>query len=297
MSRHIIHIHGLGPKPSESTLAERERRFIGEGVGAEIPPAQFHLTYWADVMGYAEETPAKDECLEGANNFRPYSTPGALSFWVRGTVRQVVKDRLETHIRKFLEAPESGQEHSMNQVLDQLLAFVAADPTRIVYQRFLQDLHRYFFEGKREAVLERLRTQIAAVPSSEPICLIAHSMGSIIALDLLLRGTRRIEQFITIGSPLGLTVVQKQVGAIGTSSATRSREEMRVRIGAWTNFYDPLDAVALDSDLKDDFPEQGIQDVRVRNEFVTKTGDRNHHKSYGYVRTPEVGQTIREFLR
>lgn len=297
MANHIIHIHGLGPKPAQSVLAERELRYICEGAGLTIPGAHFHLAYWADLMRDYPEKPEEDEYKEGSNNFREYSSKEQITLWIQGKTRAAIKDTLEDLLQRYLQSSESERPVAAQKVLNHLLSFLSGKPAELVYRHFLQDLHRYFFKGKRDAVLDRLREQITAIPSTESVCLIAHSMGSIIALDLLLQGTRNIEQVITIGSPLGLTVVQKQLGAIGKADASKRREAMRDRIGAWNNFYDPLDNVALDSDLKDDFPEQGIVDVKVRNEFITKDGERNHHKSYGYLRTPEVGQVVRTFFQ
>lgn len=297
MANHIIHIHGLGPKPEQSVLAERELRYISEGVGFAIPSAYFHLFYWANLMYDHPETAEEDEYKEGGENFREYSSKEEITLWVRGKARIAIKDALEELLLGYLQS--AGKEQAsleQKKIMDLLLSVLANKPAMLVYQYFLQDLYRYFFDGKRNIILNLLRTQIASIPPSDSICLIAHSMGSIIAFDLLLQGTRTIQQVITIGSPLGLSVVQKQLGAIGGTETDQRRKAMHTRIGAWINFYDPLDLVSLDSDLKDDFPEQDIEDVKVRNEFITKDGERNHHKSYGYLRKPEVGKVIRDFL-
>ena len=117
-------------------------------------------------------------------------------------------------------------------------------------------------------------------------------MGSIIALAVILRGTHPIDTLITVGSPLGIKVVQKQIGA--TAAKRRSIPQ---RVARWFNFSDPLDIVALDSDLKDDFPESGPRDVSIQNEFRSKDGERNHHKSYGYLRNKKVGKPVAAFLK
>ena len=70
-------------------------------------------------------------------------------------------------------------------------------------------------------------------PPSSKTCLIAHSMGSIIALDVILRGTHPIDTLITVGSPLGIKVVQKQIGA--TAAKRRSIPQ---RVARWFNFSD-----------------------------------------------------------
>ena len=116
-------------------------------------------------------------------------------------------------------------------------------------------------------------------------------MGSIIALDLIGSGTRMIDLFVTIGSPLGIGVVQSQI-----ELDDQAKGALPDKIGHWFNFFDRLDVVALDSDLEDDFPQIGPLDVRIKNEFINKDGERNHHKSYGYLRTKELGAVVAPFL-
>ena len=136
------------------------------------------------------------------------------------------------------------------------------------------------------------------------IMLIAHSMGSIIAYDVLREIGRtqpqfRVDHFVTIGSPLGLPHVKDKIW----------RENHLVRtpsvVSKWTNFADRRDPVALDVHLSDDYGEN-IAGVKVRDDLVIngyagkkkdgKDGKPNHHKSYGYLRAPEMSNAIRAFL-
>ena len=75
------------------------------------------------------------------------------------------------------------------------------------------------------------------------------------------------------------------------------RRSVPQRVTRWFNFSDPLDIVALDSDLKNDFPESRPQDASIQNEFMDNDGERNHHKSYGYLRNKKVGRPVAAFLK
>ena len=86
-------------------------------------------------------------------------------------------------------------------------------------------------------------------------------------------------------------MIKEQLGVDATVC-----DDLHNRITTWFNLYDRLDTIALDSDLGDDFEPMPVVDVRIRNEFVTKEGERNHHKSYGYLRSPELGEIIRDIL-
>ncbi len=69
----------------------------------------------------------------------------------------------------------------------------------------------------------------------------------------------------------------------------------------WVNYADRKDPVAFDVHLRDDYGEIKskirVEDDLVLNDYPKNAeGDRNHHKSYGYLRTPEVSNHIKHFL-
>ena len=140
------------------------------------------------------------------------------------------------------------------------------------------------------------------------IMLVAHSMGSIIAYDVLtLLGQSdpgfEVDHFVTIGSPLGLPHVRNKIVQEFTH---RGDKEDRVRTptvvkNRWVNFADRKDPVALDVHLGDDYGENAggvaCEDDLVHNDYrVTDEKDRNRHKSYGYLRTPEFSALVKGFL-
>ena len=279
---HFVLIHGLSSKPPKATLESRYEKYLSESVGNPISPERIHLAYWADLMGYEPDGPAQDEYTDGGVNFKPYSLREALGFGIRGFLRHQGVDLVEDKLRGALGA--NGDNQNMAAVLP---AAIAGGPAGKIYERFVPDLNRYFFEGFRERVRDRLNEQLAAVPAGATVTLIAHSMGSIIAADLLLNSSRSVQTFVTIGSPLGIRVIKEQLGV-----TTERLEQMGGRIGEWFNLYDRMDVIALDSDLADDYAPIDVEDVRIRNEFVNKHGERNHHKPYGYLRCPEMGEII-----
>ena len=287
---HFVLIHGLAAKPKRDVLAQRYRKYLGESIGQAIAPERAHLAYWADLMGYELLTPQEDEYSDNGQHFRPYSLWEQFTGGARGVARGAVVELVESRFSETLADPAQHR-RGLDSLVAGLPGLLADNPARRLYERFLPDLHRYFFSGQREPVRERLREQLNAAPGDAPVCLIAHSMGSIIALDVIIAGSRRIETLITIGSPLGLEVVKEQ---IGVNEAVK--QGLSSKIDHWFNLYDRLDVVALDSDLADDFVPMPVHDVRVRNEFVNKEDERNYHKSYGYLRSPEMGEIVRELI-
>jgi hypothetical protein len=211
-STHIVIIHGLASKPPKETLAVRYRKHLQESVGREIPSSRIHVAYWADLMGYVPpDGPEEDEYVDGGQNFRTFSLIEQLTFHLKGEARSRVVQIVEQRLGMAMMGEDPAASGAA-EIISALPGQLAGGPARHIYGRFLPDLHRYFFAGFRDAVRNRLREQIAEVPDGSDLCLIAHSMGSIIAADVILADHPSIKTLITIGSPLGIQVVQEQLG-------------------------------------------------------------------------------------
>ena len=132
--------------------------------------------------------------------------------------------------------------------------------------------------------------------------LIAHSMGTIIAYDVLRDLGQedpefRVHHFVTIGSPLGIAGVKGRISK-ERDDAVRTPTVISEK---WKNYADKADPVAVDAHLRDDFGsnKRGIrvEDDLVSNDYVALDGKRKPHKSFGYLRTPELSDQIKDFLQ
>ena len=98
-----------------------------------------------------------------------------------------------------------------------------------------------------------------------------------------------IDHLVTLGSPLGLPHVKYKV----------AQESPFVRIPSvvkrWSNFADKRDPVAMDTHLAGDYAPND-NGVLVKDDLVANDWGGTHHKSYGYLRTPEVSKTIKDFI-
>jgi hypothetical protein len=157
-------------------------------------------------------------------------------------------------------------------------------PLRIAAFRALvkvtfKDVYAYFFGGFKESMRASLRDTLAGI--SGPLIVIGHSLGSIIAYDVL----RELEQeaqeiplFVTAGSPLGVTEVQDLVV-----------QALRVPAGvtAWRNVADGRDLVALDRTIRPEYdPEERCSDFLVVNDSS------NHHGIRQYLSLPPVRDAV-----
>ncbi|GAA4707206.1 hypothetical protein GCM10023215_55030 [Pseudonocardia yuanmonensis] len=132
----------------------------------------------------------------------------------------------------------------------------------------------------RRAVLDTVR---ADLPPDGEIVLVAHSLGAVVALDLLreLPAGRTVPLLVTAGSPLGLDAVQKRLLAGGP--------ERPRNVGTWVNAWAAADAVAIGCPLADDWAD--VRDLRTDN-----PKDRPHDIRE-YLADPRVATAVGGLLR
>ena len=300
MAKVIIGIHGLGNKPPKETLEDWWKKAMLEGLNKLNTPYNFptfEFVYWADIL---YEKPL-DEKINDKND--PYFldegyTPGLPDFESEdNSIRQKVLDFLEEQLDKLFLNDDLTINY--NGISDAII------------HRYFKDLEIYYAEEcfddndirceARKLIRDRL-VEVIQKYKGDDIFLIGHSMGSIIAYDVLtfLMPEINIHTFITIGSPLGFPVVQGKIAAewhakrlVPPNLKTPPRVKKH-----WYNFADLNDKVALIYQLSKNFKAnwRGIKpmdfvvynDYQIENEF-------NPHKSFGYLRTPEFSKVLHEF--
>jgi hypothetical protein len=98
----------------------------------------------------------------------------------------------------------------------------------------------------------------ATVPRGAPLVLVSHSLGTVVAMDLIhrLSADLDVRTLITAGSPLGLDGVYKHLLAGGP------RRPDRVR--TWVNAWCAADAVAIGCPLRQVWGD-GVTDLLTDN--------------------------------
>ncbi len=168
----------------------------------------------------------------------------------------------------------------------------------------LQDTRRYF--RNRDNVAIRIRQMLAdtlskAWDDGRRIILIGHSLGSVIAYDVLWELSRRqasnlrVDRFVTIGSPLGLNFFQHRILSAREPDEKRYPDNIR----RWDNLSAIGEMTALDRVFTDDFKpmlDRGLVDcitdhTDLINYFRGPDG-LNVHKCYGYLANEKTGAVI-----
>jgi thioesterase domain-containing protein len=150
---------------------------------------------------------------------------------------------------------------------------------RQLLQQLFPDADAYFFTDKQQPIRERLRQALNAVVG--PVLVVGHSLGTVIAYDVLSEAASAasaVPLLVTLGSPLGYTEIQDVV--------TRPLR-LPPPVQLWANFADPLDLIALDTSLADEF--QGAP--RIIDALVDNPSP-NNHAACGYLRASRVRSTV-----
>ena len=127
-----------------------------------------------------------------------------------------------------------------------------------------------------------LRKVLSKIPSSGRIVLVGHSLGSVIASDLLLRLPEDIEVigFITIGSPLGHS-------SFDIDKVWDSLKEPPAHLSWWVNFWNPADFVTSGRGLSSRFPWMTDYKVTSKVRHPVKA-----HSAVEYLSSPVVTEAI-----
>ncbi|MCZ6793041.1 MAG: hypothetical protein O7J95_05440 [Planctomycetota bacterium] len=306
MAKVVIGIHGLANKPPEETLARWWKTSILEGLeNIDVGDAdfEFRMVYWADLLYRHPLHEEEHFHFDKLYNNEPY--------------RAAEPDGLQEYKDGWLDSIRATAFDWGGSTIDVLRQkFKLKGVSTWLLGKLLRDLAFYYDEertipshddgtGNARAVLDATLEKAIVAETGNEIMVIAHSMGTIISYNTLRNIGRshpdcKVSDFITIGSPLGLPYVKsKIVEERGYDPRVRTPSCVTTR---WKNYADRKDPVALDVHLRDDFRANGsgvrVEDDMIRNDFHRRSEPpkRNAHKSYGYLRTPELATQVRDFL-
>lgn len=194
--------------------------------------------------------------------------------------------------------------YHLGDLLPFLIPHLVSERTEV----HLRDLRRYVRDANGIARHTRRMLKLpllAAAGGQHPVLLIGHSMGSIIAYDTLWELSHNdthpaaVDLLLTIGSPLGQRLMQKQI----KGHELDGKDRYPTNIRHWQNFAAVGDLTAIDPWLADDFAEMitlglvdEIEDEEVLNYFRLD-GKLNVHSEYGYLVNEKTAHTVANWWR
>ena len=301
MAKVIIGIHGLENKPPKEILQEWWELSMREGLkktGKDFSFPKFELVYWADLLyekplDLNETNPDAPLYLEekyypANENIKKESHP----------IRKMILDWFD----------EAAENIFMNNDYTTNYSYIS----NVVIRKFFKDLEAYYenMQVKRNGtvlkVREEIRNRLAGILNKykrDDIFLVAHSMGTIIAFDVLSfhHVRNKINTFVTMGSPLGIPFVRSRIAQEGKNVVSSNNKLLTPdNIKRWYNFSDLEDSVAVNYALENDFDANKHKikpvDYVVTNDYMAGN-EKNPHKSFGYLRTPEFSNVLLEFIQ
>lgn len=292
-TRHIIFIPGINPKPPADehrallwrTLLEGVRRAdVAAANNLQAHYAQFHLVSWNQLFYHEQKDISKDMPWVEALLGKPEATA------------QDIRDANAIKIKINRAAL---------RVVDQRPFLLQLLPERS--RKMALDLERYFNNTDQVAssIRDLLKQTLQPIlEKNEPVLIIGHSMGSIIAYDTLWEMSQQQAlsgkvDFMTLGSPLGMHYIQHRL--LGWQSAGSGKYPSNIR--KWINVAAEGDLAALNGNFSRSFKAmldlrllKSIEDHNhgVYNFFRNEDG-LNSHRSSGYLVNPVVGRLIADW--
>lgn len=246
---HVVFLHGRGQQGKDP---RRLRRMWTAGLGkglllADMDPVEARdawFPFYGDVLADrldALEGAVRREALSAAEAVAPADTDA----------RKIYEDLL-TEAADKAGYPKNAdtREGLFDGVLGGLqrrLGWLAnrSRLDEIVIAAVFSDVAAYLSrDSVRNPVLD---TVVEAVPSSGKMVLVSHSLGTVVAMDLITRLPDAVDValLVTAGSPLGLDTVFERLLAKGANRPDSVSE--------WVNVWSPADPIAIGCPLVDDW--------------------------------------------
>ena len=192
--------------------------------------------------------------------------------------------------------------------LPEFLADTAAGPANVfgfgddLIALKAPDMRRYWNEETEygsDVRWELTEPLCNAFKKGDDVMLIAHSLGTLIAYDVLWKFSyygeyqdirqHRLSHFVTLGSPLGNPTVRQRLKGGRVKGSRRYPNNVDV----WSNVAAEDDYVCHDETVEDEYGDMGavITDYPIYN-LAVKDGKAHQHHTTGYLIHPVVAQIV-----
>lgn len=306
-SRSVLLIHGRDFKPAAATYLELAVTAMRAGLERDFPACvecfdqmSIDLAWYGDLNADVLQRKGKsyDESLDVGDRRNALQALREITPRKRFSIRNYDKLPGKSALPEFfmdVSAPLLGAVGFRMPVLGKIAKDFAA---------YLDELE--FAEEARRRLREKL---CEFMDRGDKIMLVTHGTGSVIAYDVLWElsndtetykeyGDCKVDQWVTLGSPLGDRTVQKRL------LGAKERDENRFpsNVISWHNLAAEDDYSSHDTTLADDFKKMMVQrrvsavhDYRIFN-LAVRYGKSNPHSSIGYYIHPRLAKILSDWL-
>lgn len=271
MAWSLLYLHGVGQSVHTDQWFHSLARSLGE-LGVDLPALESDRIL----------VPTYDDLLISGEPERTDEPPRTVPFdgdatellalrarWTRDQTR-VVND-----LPEYTGAGLKGWGQSLDPTTNAALKRANRDFEQA--RRYLTD------PALRAAVLHRV---LAAIGDQRDLVVVAHSLGSVVAIDLMnhLPAQVRIRRLVTVGSPAGTQGFHRS----GPQRLLEAKNFPFHQVDSWINVFSPLDPITFGRGLAGLFP--AASDVRIDL-------PRWEHASALYLAHPVLARIVAEAVR
>lgn len=332
MVKRLILIHGRSIKPAEIPMRQLARDAIAEGLGRAGKPAvaqgladgsiAFELVYYGDINNRIQaDADTKDaaalQALDPSHgNAACLDIAGMRQDFDRvRTIGAFTKARYQKVLETADDARFADEAADFLSLVNAIFAFGLLGDFAL--KNATPDFAQYLLDQETGSLVrERLNAKLLpAMLAGDDICLVAHSMGSVVAYDQMWKyshlseyanvrsAATRIKLWVTIGCPLGEFAVRQRLYDRGMAEKDKHPREI---VDEWRNFYAEDDFISHVEELRPVFggmTKKGLKllkDLHVYNCWSYRDNNSgrlvaNPHDLYGYLMNQAVGQRIGEW--
>lgn len=294
MKCNLVFVHGRSQEMKDASALKKEwlealdSGLASAGLSLPLPAEDVHFPYYGQTLyDLVNDTPAEhvaEVIVRGA----------AQSSAERIFIQQVLEEvaALSSLTPKQIEAEDENRTVARGMLDHEayLLAILRALDRNVPFASgasialATRDVHRYLTRpGIRDRIEAGVRTALSV---DTPSVVVAHSLGTVVAYNLLRREAEtcgwKVPMLITLGSPLGVRAIRLRLAPIVHP----------VGVAAWFNARDPRDLVALHPLDTESFSIKPA--IENKNDVVNDT--ENRHGISGYLRDPEIARRIHDAL-
>jgi hypothetical protein len=307
MSKHLVLVHGRSFKPDEASLTANWlealrhglERDAGAAALAAFENAHKTMAYYGDLSNdflrsvgrEYDEIPDIEDRQRALQDLKGYSEA---DFIANGRVNYEALPGQDA-VKEFLVDVFSGPV-SLFGLGDNLISLVAPD----MGQYWNQESD--FGRDVRKRLTDPLKN---ALQSGQDVMLVSHSLGTLVAYDVLwkfshygeyehIRG-ESVSTWVTMGSPLGDENIKQNLKGSGIIGSRRYPHNVR----RWFNIAAEDDYISHDEDVANDYADMlnitPIADHGIYN-LAVRHGNSNPHHGAGYLIHPTVINLLKNWL-
>jgi hypothetical protein len=307
--RSLLLIHGRDFKPAEQAYMDLSMAALRSGMERDFPDCLDAFDVMSTSMAWYGDLTA--EILHERGRHYDESLDISDRQNALATLREVTV-RKKFGIRQYDQLP--GKSAVPEAIVDVLAPVLGAIGLCVPMIRSISKDFAMYFDRKSTYAMnvrQRLRDRLCELMDrGDRILLVSHGTGSVVAYDVLWQlshdadlkekyGDKKVELWMTLGSPLGDNNIRKRLLGAKEKPSTK----FPVNVVAWHNISAEDDYTSHDNTLADDFNTMlqqrivsAVHDYRIFN-LAVRYGKSNPHSSIGYYIHPRVSKVIADWLR